>query len=96
MQFLDILWFLFWFTLGGALITAVCSDEKKQKDCKGAKDLFGLWILVNLIIWLSHFVTAGLLCCWGCQGSNIEAAREREKKEAMAKADAEAAERRAN
>ena len=95
-QFLDVLWFLFWLTIGGAIVEAICSDETKQEACQGTKDAVGLWILVNLIIWLSHFVTASLLICWSIQGMNLQTARDKERKEAKAKADAEEAGRIAN
>ena len=50
-------------------------------------------MIVVVFIWLSHWITASILCCWGCQGNELEVEREKEK-EAMEKADAEAAERR--
>ena len=34
-------------------------------------------MIVVVFIWLSHWITASILCCWGCQGNELEVEREK-------------------
>ena len=71
---LDVLYFLFWFVILGALLSAGCSDPapEHEHDCENFGGVFGLWMIGCMIVWLVHLSSSIILCCWGCEGNKVE------------------------
>ena len=83
-QALDVLYFMFWFAILGAIFSGECDDPEKAEsdDCKAFGGVIFLWMVVCLFCWIMHLVSSILLCVWGCEGNNLEEIKAKEKKEA--------------